>query len=250
MNPLQIFIGWDPREHAAYEVAEWSIKWRASVPVLVTPLVLAHLGHIMCRPVERRDGKLWCPISEAPMATEFAISRFAVPFIQREGWALFCDCDVLCLDDIAELFALADERFAVMVVKHNHQPKAETKMDGQHQTKYPRKNWSSVVLWNCSHPAHARLTHDRLNHWPGRDLHAFKWLEDSEIGELPTEWNWLVGYHHGDPITAKLLHLTSGGPWLNDWQCGQCDWLWNRERRHLESALHVKTSDKYVLVDG
>src|SRR5438477_567623 len=117
---------------------------------------------------ERREGKLWCPISQAPMTTEFAISRFCVPFIQTDGWALFVDCDALCLADISKLFALADARFAVQVVKHAQQGGASVKMDGQAQTFYARKNWSSVILWNCSHPAHHRLTHapQKVCAWP------------------------------------------------------------------------------------
>jgi hypothetical protein len=249
-TPLKIFIGYDPREHAAYEVAEWSIKRRASVPVLVTPLMLSHLGHIMCRPVERRDGKLWCPISEAPMATEFAISRFCVPFIQREGWALFCDCDVLCLGDIGDLFALADDQFSVMVVKHDYKPRTDVKMDGQIQTSYARKNWSSVVLWNCSHSSHARLTHHCLNHWPGRDLHAFKWLKDSEIGALPNDWNLLVGVVPSSDET-KMLHYTNGGPWLQDWNDGPLDAKWNKELNAMQVyARRPAWKENPVLVDG
>lgn len=242
MNPLSVFLGYDAHEHAAYEVAKFSIERRASVPVLVTPLVLSQLSHVMHRPVERRDGRLWCPISEAPMSTEFAISRFCVPFLQQEGWALFADCDVLCLADIAELFALADPHYAVQVVKHEYVPVAGKKMDGQTQTAYPRKNWSSVVLWNCAHHSHARLTHNNLNHWPGRDLHAFKWLDDGEIGELPQEWNWLVGVTQeeigmSDMLPyAKLLHFTLGGPWFPEWAGGPCDELWIQERCKLQST--------------
>ena len=231
-DPLQIFIGYDSREHAAYEVAQYSIKRRASVPVLITPMILSHLGQVMQRPIERRDGKLWCPISQAPMTTEFAISRFCVPFIQTDGWALFVDCDALCLADISELFALADARFAVQVVKHAQQGGASVKKDGQAQTFYARKNWSSVVLWNCAHPAHHRLTHARLNQWPGRDLHAFKWLEDGEIGELPSQWNHLVDVSAPDP-SAKLLHYTLGGPWFERWNGGARDADWLEEYREM-----------------
>jgi len=244
MKPLSIFLGYDQREHAAYEVADFSIHRRASVPVLITPLVLSQLGHILHRPVERRDGKLWCPISQAPMSTEFAISRFCVPFLQREGWALFADCDILCLADIAELFSLADQRYAVQVVKHESAQtrllnKIETavglKMDGQVQTQYARKNWSSLVLWNCEHPANMRFTADghALNTWPGRDLHAFKWLKDDEIGELPQAWNWLVGVTQGDAYAARLLHFTLGSPAFPEWIGGPCDELWIRERCEL-----------------
>lgn len=256
-------------------VAKASIERRASVPVLISPLYLPHLGQSLHRPIENRDGQLWCPISKAPMSTEFAISRFCVPFIQREGWALFADCDILCTADIAELFALADDRYAVMVVKHEQLPavtpkralddfrcptcghnavthdlmasgctlsdcecritdfviETETKMGGQIQTYYSRKNWSSVVLWNCSHPSHIRLrAMDRLNQWPGRDLHAFKWLEDYEIGELPSEWNYLVGIDSG---AAKIWHYTLGGPFTENWQGGEFDDLWEREAAAL-----------------
>lgn len=233
MNPLTIYLGWDPREQQAYDVADFSIRRRTSAPVLIHPLRLANLQHILTRPIERRDGKLWCPISAAPMATEFAISRFCVPLLQHEGWALFADSDILCLSDIAELFELADERFAVMVVKHQQTGGAAVKMDGQTQTFYARKNWSSVILWNCSHHANLRLTHERLNNWPGRDLHAFSWLEDAEIGELPASWNQLVGVEavtDMDAAQADLLHYTLGGPWFPNWSGGPLDELWLCER--------------------
>lgn len=246
-HPLQIFLGWDPREHSAFEVAEFSIRRRCSAPLIIHPLLLVNLGHVMHRPIERHTSptgqvQLWCPISNAPMATEFAISRFCVPFLQQEGWALFVDCDVLCLADIAELFALRDDRYALQVVKHQQKDRLEAcptfKMDGQLQTFYARKNWSSVILWNCGHPAHARLTHKRLNGWPGRDLHAFGWLDDAEIGELPAEWNYLVGVQ-GQPATrhpqpAALLHYTLGGPWFHDWKGGDHDDLWLSEWAELK----------------
>ena len=136
------------------------------------------------RPHEKRDGQLWCPISEAPMSTSFAISRFLVRWLScGVQWALFCDwCDMLWLADPAELFALADDRYAVQVVKREHVPDEDLKMDDQAQTVYPRKNWSSLILWNLWHPANERLTLDMVNTLPGRDLHRFCWLEDAEIG--------------------------------------------------------------------
>lgn len=224
----KIYIGYDPREHAAYDVARHSIITRTDPRLLhVIPLELESLKSILTRPIEMRDGKMWCPISEAPMATEFAISRFCIPLLQSKGLALFVDCDILCLADVAELFALADERYAVMVVKHNQNSGPDTKMDGQAQTYYPRKNWSSVVLWNCAHPANRALTKEVLNSWPGRDLHAFKWLSDDLIGELPQEWNTLVGI--SNVAEPKILHYTSGGPWLKDWKGGPLDDKWTQE---------------------
>lgn len=240
---FRIYLGFDSRERAAYDVARASILRRTSLPkrTQVFPIELENMQRLglLTRPVERRDGKLWCPISLAPMATEFAISRFAVPFLAKDGWTLFADSDVLCLADIGELFALADDRYAVMVVKHHHAPVETIKMDGQIQTIYPRKNWSSVVLWNCSHPANQNLTLEALNTWPGRDLHAFKWLKDEEIGELPRRWNWLVGVteNAGDEPGGKLLHYTLGGPWFKDWKSAPLDEVWLAEAK--EAGVRV-----------
>jgi lipopolysaccharide biosynthesis glycosyltransferase len=174
---------------------------------------------------------MWDPISEAPMSTEFAISRFCVPFLQKSGWALFVDCDIICWSEISELFALADDKYAVMVVKQkqmeaNHQA---TKMDQQLQTFYARKNWSSVMLWNCGHPANKRLTQGALNSLPGRDLHAFCWLRDNEIGELPQEWNWLIGVTPGETQKRGIWHYTLGGPWFKDWAWTAHDDAWKKE---------------------
>jgi lipopolysaccharide biosynthesis glycosyltransferase len=230
MNPLRIFMGWDSREQLAYQVAYNSIKRRSSVPVIIEPLGIERLD----RPVERRNGNLWCPISKAPMSTQFAISRFLVPILCQRGWALFVDCDIVCLRDIAELFALADDQYAVMCVKHADIPATnDTKMDGQAQTAYLRKNWSSVVLWNCSHPANLRLTYSMLTSLPGRDLHRFCWLEDNEIGALPWQWNYLVGVNPLPRYYASIYHFTLGGPWLKDWKGGLLDSLWTDERRLL-----------------
>lgn len=231
---LQVYLGWDTRESLAYRVAKHSILKRASVPVRIDPVGILHLAD---RPVEVRDGNLWCPVSQAPMSTEFAISRFCVPFLVKTGWCLFADCDIVCLADIAELFALADDRYAVMCVKHQQEPLKdqsiqETKMDGQAQLYYWRKNWSSVVLWNCGHPANARLTEMMLTSWPGRDLHAFRWLKDDEIGELPNEWNWLVGVNPSVP-EPKIVHYTLGGPWLSDWNQTLHDSIWLEEKTCL-----------------
>lgn len=231
---LPIFIGYDPREHDAYMVAKHSIERRASVPVLISPIYLPHTNPTLHRPIEKRNGRMYCPISDAPMATEFAISRFCVPFIQREGWALFIDCDMLCLTDISSLFAMADDRYAVMVVKHKHENGDDVKMDNQVQTYYKRKNQSSLMLINCSHPANRRLTIDNLNRWPGRDLHAFKWLEESEIGYLPIYWNFLVNVTiEGNISDAKMLHYTLGGPFLEGWKGAAHDDLWMKEYRTL-----------------
>lgn len=215
MKKLSIWIGYDPREAAAYAVARASIRRHATIPVPIHGLVLNDLREkgLYTRPHERRGCQLWDVISDAPCATEFSNSRFLVPHLAGSGWALFMDCDMLVRGNIRELFDLCDPEKAVMVVKHNHQPPEGVKMDGQMQTRYARKNWSSVIAFNCDHPANKALTLEMVNELPGRDLHRFCWLEDDLIGELPVEWNWLAG--HSDPaVDPKIVHHTEGSPCL------------------------------------
>lgn len=234
MSRRSIWIGFDPREVIAYAVCRASIREYA--PTI--PVFPVHLGSLMQRglynrPTEVRDGKLWDEISEAPMSTEFAISRFLVPHLTRRlyagdpGWALFIDCDFLARAPLDELFAAADPTKAVMVVKHHHEPDESVKMDGQKQLLYARKNWSSCMLWNCGHPSNRKLTIDLVNELPGRDLHRFCWLEDDEIGELNPAWNYLVGY--SDPtIEPKMIHWTSGGPWFPGYENVEYAAEWNQ----------------------
>ena len=231
----RIYIGYDPREDEAYEVARRSIWKRTKEPLQIYPLRLEHLG-MLTRPIEKKDGQLWCPISEAPMSTEFAISRFCVPFLQDKGWALFLDCDTLCHEDIGNLFDLADEKYAVQVVKHRQENGETTKMDGQIQTYYSRKNWSSVVLWNLDHPANKSFRVEQLNSWPGRDLHAFKWLKDSEIGELPQKWNWLINVTEGEPKEEGIWHFTLGIPTFAGYDQGSYAKEWWNEYEQIRTV--------------
>ncbi len=223
MTHLDIWIGHDMRQPLSYEVFRSSLDRRTSRPLHVRPLMLKPLraDGVYTREHITKDGQAWDIISGAPMSTEFALSRFLVPHLQGKGWCLFAECDMLALTDIAELFALADDRHAVMCVKHVYRPKGLRKMDAQLQTRYPCKNWSSLMLINASHSAHRRLTVEMVNTWPGRDLHSFCWLQPSEIGELPPEWNHLVG-EEGQAAPPKLLHYTRGtpetlmAPWLHE----------------------------------
>jgi hypothetical protein len=214
-SALKIFLGFDAREAQAYAVAARSIRARTSHPVDIQSISMGPLVDmgLYKRPTERRDGRLWDCISDAPCSTEHAIARFWVPVLcDFKGWAVFADCDILCRADIAQLFALANPTYAVMVVKHNYQPNESLKMDAQRQQPYPKKLWSSVTLWNNAHPAHRMLTwSDYLNLWPGRDLHAFRWMWEDQIGELPHDWNHLVGIDAPNP-NAKLVHHTLGTP--------------------------------------
>jgi len=179
---IRIFIGFDPREAVAFNVLAHSIQARASQPVAIAPLMLSQLGTLMWR--ERHNLQ----------SSDFSFSRFLVPHLcDYQGWALFMDCDMLVRDDVAKLWHLRDEAFAVQCVKHDHVPAEATKFLGEAQTRYEKKNWSSVMLFNN---AKCRaLTPDYVNTASGLDLHRFNWLGNDElIGEIPRRWNHLVDY--------------------------------------------------------
>lgn len=218
-----IYIGFDPREAAAYAVAVESTRRHLLSPIPIRGVVLSDLRNagLYTRPTSIKDGRLWDDISEAPMATEFACSRFLVPHLAGSGLALFMDCDVLVRTNLARLFEMVDRSKAVSVVKHNFNPPEGVKMDGQLQLRYARKNWSSVAIWNCDHPKTKALTLEMANTWPGRDLHAFKWLDDDDIGELGPEWNFLVGHHDASKIDPKIVHMTDGCPFMPGYE--DCD---------------------------
>jgi hypothetical protein len=230
IHPQSIWIGFDPREVDAYAVARSSIHRHTVAPIPVRPVALAPLraAGLYRRPTEIRDGRLWDAISEAPMATEFACSRFLVPRLAGGGWALFMDCDMLIRTNLSRLFSLADPSKAVMVVKHHHEPPEGEKMDGQVQTRYARKNWSSVMLFNCDHPANQALTVDLVNEVPGRDLHRFCWLDDDLIGELPPSWNWLA-FHSSTEIDPDIVHFTEGVPSMAGYEDQPFADEWRRE---------------------
>jgi len=221
MSDRSVFIGYDPRESAGFAVCVSSIRNRLDAPPPIHGVVLDHLRRdgLFTRPLERREGILWDVVSDAPCATEFSISRFFTPLLARRagysGWALFMDCDMLVRADIHQVFNMADPKYAVCCVKHDHQPKESSKMDGQIQTVYPRKNWSSFCLFNLNHPANDALTTEYLNATPGRDLHAFSWLKDDQIGPIAHDWNFLIGY---DDLkfpsfrNPSCAHFTLGTP--------------------------------------
>ena len=223
---MKVYIGYDQREQEAYRVAVSSLLKHASVPVEIVKLDAERLEQngLLRRPQDRRGGIYDIP-SNANCSTDFAISRFMVPLLAHEGFALFVDCDVVFLADVAELFEQADPDKAVMVVKHKPLNETGTKMDGQQQLMYYRKNWTSVCIFNCNHPANKRLSLQDINERPGRDLHSFYWLNDSEIGSLTCDWNVLVNVQEM-PIMPKLLHFTQGGPWLPTWQGAEHDEIW------------------------
>lgn len=218
-SKLPVWIGWDPREIMAGVVAERSMRVHTTIALDVRRLALLQLRHksLYTRPTETRNGHLWDVISTAPMSTEHAIMRFFVPYLQEyRGWALFVDGDVLVRGDLGALFALADPRYAIQVVQHAPEAQGSLlKKDGAIQTQYARKNWSSVMLFNCGHPANRALDLATLNSRPGRDLHRFCWLRDDQIGALPADWNYLV--HVSPPLAnPAIVHYTLGAPNLSD----------------------------------
>lgn len=235
-----IFVGWDPREATAFSVATYSVSRRLTDYIPVHGLVLDDLiaRGLYTRPTGERPGPaghpvMWDKISDAPMATQHANARFLVPHLAREGWALFMDGDMLARADLAEVFKDLDPAKAVYCVQHHHEPPAGmAKMDGQIQTNYARKNWSSFVIFNVGHRSNRALTIDLVNALPGRDLHRFCWLQDEEIGALDPAWNFLVG--HSDPaIEPKVVHFTSGipdmpgyenVPYAEEWRAEQRRW--------------------------
>lgn len=215
-----VYIGFDAREADAFAVCRASLLRHMKESIPVHSLVLQQLiaDGLYRRPTERMAFGLVDVLSRRPdydgrMSTEFAISRFLVPHLAKSGWALFMDCDMLVRADIGKVFDLADESKALMCVKHDYRPSKREKMDGQVQTPYPRKNWSSFMLFNCDHPANKGLTLDLVNTVPGKDLHGFCWLKDEQIGALPQEWNFLVG--HNDPA---VVHFTEGVPSMKGYE--------------------------------
>ena len=214
-----IYIGYDTREDIAYQVSKFSILSK-SQNISVNPLKLNEL----------KDKKIYWRAEDKLGSTEFTFSRFLVPELNEfSGWALFCDCDILFLEDVNNLFNLANEKYAVMCVQHDYKPKEGVKMDGKAQTLYPRKNWSSLVLWNCSHPSNKAITKELINQpdTTGKYLHRFSWLKDEEIGSISHHWNWLVGwYKEPEDGSPRAIHYTEGGPWFENYRHCEYHQVW------------------------
>jgi lipopolysaccharide biosynthesis glycosyltransferase len=234
---MKVFVGYDSREQIAYDVCEYSIlKYNRNARVI--PL----------KQDELREQKLYWRDNDPLSSTEFTFTRFLVPHLcDYKGWALFVDCDFLFQINIEEIFALADDRYAAMVVKHDYNPPEGVKMDGQKQLAYPRKNWSSMILWNCGHPNNQKLTTDLVNKETGQFLHRFSWLKDDMIGELNCQYNWLVNHYHepkdGKP---KLIHYTEGGPWFENYQHCEYGYHWERMRaEYVQSRTSPPPKHKY-----
>ena len=213
---IPVFIGYDPREAIAFHVCANSIIRNASQPVSIIPLALNLLTDYT---ETHTDG-----------SNQFIYSRFLVPHLmQFSGHAIFIDGDMIVRGDIAELWNLKDPTKDVQVVKHDYKTKMTEKYLGAKNEDYPRKNWSSVMLFNCSSFPTLKLTPAYIQQSSGAHLHRFEWTDDSRIGELPIEWNWLPD-EFGPNLNAKLLHYTLGTPSFHEFATTPMGDEWHRER--------------------
>jgi hypothetical protein len=223
---LKIFIGYDAREDIAWHVARHSIVRRATCPVAVYPL----------RQQALRDLGLYAR-GEDSASTEFSLTRFLTPYLAaHDGWSVFVDCDVLFTRDIGELLPCLDPQKAVYCVQHDYTPALAVKMDGKAQAIYPRKNWSSFMVFNGMHPEVKALTPSVANNESPTFLHRFGWVSDKNIGALDLEWNFLVGEYPRPTGLPMCVHFTNGGPWLEEWRQSDFAPEWLAERDHFEAS--------------
>lgn len=213
---IPIFIGYDPREAIAFHVCANSIIRHASQPVSIIPLAL----NLMKDYTETHtDG-----------SNQFIYSRFLVPHLMGfSGHAIFIDGDMIVRDDIVKLWELRDASKDVQVVKHDYKTKMTEKYLGAKNEDYPRKNWSSVILWNCGNFPTRKLTPEFVQRSTGAELHRFQWTTDDRVGELPKEWNWLPD-EYGPNLDAKLLHYTLGTPCFTEFADTPQGNEWHKER--------------------
>ena len=223
MKPIPIFIGYDPREAIAYHTCANSIIRQSSKPVAIIPLALNLFNDYT---ETHTDG-----------SNQFIYSRFLVPHLMDyQGHAIFIDGDMIVRGDITELWNLASPYMDVQVVKHDYKTRMPVKYLGAKNENYPRKNWSSVIIWNCNSWTNRRLTPDWIENATGAELHRFTWITDDRIGELPKEWNWLPD-EYGPNSNAKLLHYTLGTPCFHEFATTPQGDEWHRERMYTEYCL-------------
>lgn len=228
MNPLPVYVGWDSRSVAAYDVCVASLAEMSSIPLVIAPLIDPEL---------RARGVYWRQAD--PLAsTEFTYTRFLTPHLAGgEGLAVYCDSDFLWRADIAQMIAAIDRTKAVSCVQHDYQPVETEKMEGRPQSAYPRKNWSSLLVFNCAHPSVRALTPEIVNSETGAYLHRLQWVANQDIGAIDETWNWLEGWSKTPPDgPPNVIHFTGGGPWLASYKDVQYADLWNARFAALTRA--------------
>ena len=220
---IKIVVGFDQREAIAYHTFSQSVLEKSSLPVLFLPLSINTLKGYK----ETHNDK----------SNDFVYSRFLTPYLHNfEGWAIFADGDMVCQSDIKELWDLRDETKALQVVMHDYKTKFNQKYLGNTNENYPRKNWSSLILWNCSHPKHKVLTPDFISNQTGKYLHRFSWLDDEDIGELPIDWNWLAIEYPNNP-KAKIIHYTLGTPCFKDYRNTEMAFSWHEVQQKVNEGI-------------
>ena len=218
MKTFKIFIGYDPKEAVAFHVLSHSLLERSSKPISIVPINLRNLKNLYSRQHDQRQ------------SNEFSFSRFLVPYLcNYKGFGVYMDCDMLALGDISTVLNDIDETHAVSVVKHDYESKVKVKYLGNKQYSYPRKNWSSFIVWNCAHPSNNAVNSDFIADADAATLHRFLWLKDEEIGELSVKWNWLVGEYDNPTEDIKVLHWTLGGPYFDDYSNTEFSDQWRKE---------------------
>jgi hypothetical protein len=206
---MKIFIGWDSREDIAYQVCKESLLRHTSVELDIQPI----------KQQDMRERNLYWREHDSLSSTEFSFTRFLVPYLAGyKGWAVFMDCDFFWRGDVAGLQDYMNPYYGAVVVQHEYKPKETTKMDGKVQHQYPRKNWSSLILFNCEHLHIKAVTPELVNHESGMYLHQLRFLWDACIGNLPIAYNYLEGWHtKNDCPNPVAVHFTRGGPWFKDY---------------------------------
>jgi len=222
-DTINLVVGFDQREAVAYHTFCQSVLEKASLPVRFLPLAENTL-------VDYKE-------THTDGSNRFIYSRFLTPYLMDfQGWAIFADGDMVCQTDIKALWDLRDASKALQVVQHDYQTKAHTKYLGNKNENYPRKNWSSLILWNCAHTAHQVLTPAFIQGQKGSFLHRFSWLSDSDIGHLPPDWNWLAIEYPDNP-SAALVHFTLGTPCFKDYADSPMSSIWHQARARSQDGM-------------
>lgn len=228
-KPISVTVGFDQLEAIAYHVFCQSIVDTSSSPVAFVPLVYKTLCNLVG---ERVDG-----------SNKFIYTRFLTPFLHDfSGWSIYCDGDMVCRSDITRLWSLRDPKYAVLVAKHDYKTKASTKYLGNKNENYPRKNWSSLILWNNEHPSNKCLVPDFIQRKDGAFLHRFSWLKDDEIGELPLLWNWLAEEYEPQN-DAHLIHYTLGTPCFTEYRNCELSDYWHQSYARLKQGYQADSAE-------
>ena len=223
---IDLAVGFDQREAVAYHTFVQSVIENASIPVRFMPLDIKSLKTYN---ETHTDG-----------SNEFIYTRFLVPYLMNfKGWAIYADGDMICVEDIKKLWDLRDKKYAVQVVQHDYKTKVTKKYWGNKNENYPRKNWSSVIIWNCEHEKHKILSPKFIQNQTGSFLHRFNWLNDDEIGNIDKKWNWLA-MEYEEEKDINLIHYTIGTPCFKEYSNGPFSSYWNKSLLDTLEGYHKK----------